>query len=147
VISKEFVLFTDHKLALQYINNQGKLNQKHSKWVEFLQIYMFFLKHRSGKSKKVVDALSRRKIFLNTMSVAVVSLEYLKGLYEEDSNFTEAWKACREPCRMDRTPLLDYHVQEGFLFKKQQLCIPQSSLWFTLIRELHGGGLGGHCGM
>jgi hypothetical protein len=34
------VLFTDHK-TLQYINNQGKLNQKHTKCVEFLQSYSF----------------------------------------------------------------------------------------------------------
>jgi hypothetical protein len=36
LLSKEFGLFTDHK-ALQYINSQGKLNQKHFKWLEFLQ--------------------------------------------------------------------------------------------------------------
>jgi hypothetical protein len=146
LLPKEFVLFTDHKV-LQYINNQGKLNQKHSKWVEFLQSYTFVLKHRSGKSNKVVDALSRRTVLLNTMSVAVVSLECVKGLYEEDADFAEAWKACKEPWSMDRTPFLDYHIQEGFLFKNQQLCIPQSSLRLNLIRELHSGGLGGHCGM
>jgi hypothetical protein len=48
---------------------------------------------------------------------------------------------------MDQTPFLDYHIQEEFLFKNQQLCIPQSSLRLNLIRELHSGGLGGHCGM
>jgi hypothetical protein len=146
LLPKEFVLFTDHK-ALQYINNQGKLNQKHSKWVEFLQSYMFVLKHRSGKSNKVVDALSQRTVLLNTMSVVVVSLECVKGLYEEDADFAEAWKACKEPWSLDQTPFLDYHIQEGFLFKNQQLCIPHSSLQLNLIRELHNGGLGGHCGM
>jgi hypothetical protein len=86
-LPREFVLFTDHK-ALKYINNQGKLNQKHSKWVDFLQIYMFVLKHRSGKSNKVDDALSWRTVLLNTMSIAVVSLECVKGLYEEDAYFS-----------------------------------------------------------
>jgi len=81
------------------------------------------------------------------MSVAVVSLECLKGLYEEDANFAEAWKACIEPWSMDETPFLEYHIQEGFLFKNQQLCILQNSIWLNLIRELHGGSLGGHCGM
>jgi hypothetical protein len=88
-LSKDFVLFTDHK-ALQYINNQGKLNQKHSKWVEFLQSCMFVLKHGLGKSNEVVDALSQRRVLLNTMLVAMVSLECMKGLYEEDANFVEA---------------------------------------------------------
>jgi len=84
---KEFVLFMDHK-SLQYISNQGKLNQKHTKWVEFLQSYSFVLKHRSGKSNKVVDALSRRIVLLNTMSIEVVSLKCIKTLYEEDADFS-----------------------------------------------------------
>ena len=42
---------------------------------------------------------------------------------------------------------LDYHIQEGFLFKIQQLCIPQGLVRLNLIKELHGGGLGGHFGM
>jgi hypothetical protein len=86
LLPKEFVLFIYHK-ALQYINNQGKLNQKHSKWVEFLQSCMFVLKHGLGKSNEVVDALSQRMVLLNNMLVAVVSLEFVKGLYEEDEYF------------------------------------------------------------
>jgi hypothetical protein len=33
------------------------------------------------------------------------------------------------------------------LFKNQQLCIPRSSIWLNLIKELHSGGLGGHFGI
>ena len=68
LLPKEFVLFTDHK-PLQYIISQGKLNQKHTKWVELLKSYSFVLKHGFGKSNKVVDALSRRTNLLNTMSI------------------------------------------------------------------------------
>ena len=42
---------------------------------------------------------------------------------------------------------LDYHIQEGFLFKNQQLCIRQGSLRLNLIKELHREGLHGHFGM
>jgi hypothetical protein len=42
---------------------------------------MFFLKHGSGKSNKVVDVLSQRTVLLNTMLVVVVILECVKGLY------------------------------------------------------------------
>jgi hypothetical protein len=140
LLPKEFVLFTDHK-ALQYINSQGKLNQRHSKWVEFLQSFTFVLNHRSRKSNKVADALSRRVLLLNTLSMEVVSLESMKELYEEDADFGEAWKACKAPWSVNRTMFLDYHIQEGFLFKNQQLCIPQGSVRLNLIKELHGGVL------
>ena len=82
------VFFTYHR-SFQYINSQGKLNQNHTKWVEFLQSYSFVLKHRSGKSNKVDDALIWRIVLLNTMSVEVVSLKCLKTLYEEDAYFSE----------------------------------------------------------
>ena len=63
LLSKEFVLYIDHQ-ALQYLNSQGKLNQTHLKWVDFLQSYTFVLKQRSRKSNRVVDALSRKYILL-----------------------------------------------------------------------------------
>jgi hypothetical protein len=85
---------------------------------------MFVLKHRSGKSNKVVNALSQRKVLLKTMSIVVVSLECVKGLYEEDSNFATVGKECIEPWSMDRTPFLYYHIRERFFFMDQQLCIP-----------------------
>jgi hypothetical protein len=46
LVPKEFVLFTDH-VALKYVNTQKKLNNRHAKWVSFLQGYTFVLKHKS----------------------------------------------------------------------------------------------------
>lgn len=40
----------------------------------------------------------------------------------------------------------DFIVQDGYLFKESQLCIPMSSLRYKLIRELHSSNLSGHVG-
>ena len=60
---KEFVLYNGHK-ELSHLNSQGKLNQIHLTWVEFMQSYTFILKHRSGMSNRVAYALSRRQLFV-----------------------------------------------------------------------------------
>ena len=59
LIPKEFLLYTNYK-ALQYLGSQHKLNQRHMKWVEYLQNFTFVIKHKSGVTNRVVDALSRR---------------------------------------------------------------------------------------
>ena len=58
MVPKEFVLYSDNH-ALQFITRQEKLNQKHAKWVEFMQNFTFVIKHISGTANKVVDALSK----------------------------------------------------------------------------------------
>ena len=102
LLPKEFVLYTNHQ-ALQYLNSQGKLNQRHMKSVEFLQSYTFVLKHRSERSNKVIDALSRRQLLLTKMQVEVVGLNEFKTLYLEDLDFAEDWKAYKEPITLVRT--------------------------------------------
>ena len=38
------------------------------------------------------------------------------------------------------------HIQDGYLFKRNCLCIPPSLLWENIIKELHSGGMAGHFG-
>lgn len=71
IFPNEFFLFIDHQ-SLQYLNSQGNLNQRNLKWVEFLYRLTFVLRHRSGKSNRVLDALSRRQNLLIQMQIGVV---------------------------------------------------------------------------
>ena len=83
---REFVLYYD-KHALQYIMHQLKFNLKHVKWVEFLQSFTFVLKHISGESNRVADALSRRLLILQENQIQVLGFEHLGVLYETDIDF------------------------------------------------------------
>ena len=49
LIPKEFMLYTNQK-DLQYLGSQHKLNQRHMKWVEYLQSFTFVIKYKSGVS-------------------------------------------------------------------------------------------------
>ncbi|GKF30320.1 putative CCCH-type zinc finger family protein [Tanacetum coccineum] len=137
LISKEFILPSDHE-ALTYINGQHKLKPRHARWVEFLQAYTFHIKHKSGVTNKVADALSRRHSFLSTMKVNVHGFEIIKELYKEDKFLSKIIEQCSNSLSKEFL----YH--DGFLFRRNQLCIPDSSIQLEIIKEAHECRLSGH---
>jgi hypothetical protein len=145
LVPKEFVLYNDNQ-ALQFITRQEKLNQRHAKWVEFMQNFTFFIKHIAGNANKVADALSRRCLILQEFQVETLGFEHLKDMYCDDADFKEAYEACTSPVLRDRIQWTEYMVKEGLLFKGNQLCIPRCSMRGNLLKEKHSGGLAGHFG-
>jgi hypothetical protein len=145
LIPKEFILYTDNH-ALQFITRQEKLNQRHAKWVEFMQNFTFVIKHISGSANKVAYALSRRCLILQEFQVETLGFEHLKEMYQEDPDFKEAYEACENPLLRDKSQWMEYIIQEGLLFKGSQLCIPICSMRDNLLKEKHSGGLAGHFG-
>ena len=118
LIPKEFVLYTNHK-ALQYLGSQHMLNQRHMKWVEYLQSFTFFIKHKSGVTNKVVDALSRRHSLLIEMKIEILRFDEMKELYDSDPNFFDMWRGFRAPILIGKMSKYDdYFIQEGIFLKK-----------------------------
>ena len=89
---------------LQFITQQEKLNQKHAKWVEYMQTFTFVIKHIFGTANKVVDALSRKCLILQEFKVKTLGFDNLKEMYRDDADFKEACEACENP-------LLRYRIQ------------------------------------
>jgi hypothetical protein len=145
LVPKEFVLYSDNQ-ALQFITRQEKMNQRHAKWVEFMKNFTFVIKHIVGNANKVVDALSRRCLILQEFQVETLGFEHLKDMYCDDADFKEAYEACTRSILRDRSHWTEYMVQEGLLFKGNQLCIPRCSMRGNLLKEKHSGGLAGHFG-
>ncbi|GJT17382.1 putative nucleotidyltransferase, ribonuclease H [Tanacetum coccineum] len=130
---KEFVLFTDHD-SLRHIRTQDKVSHKHGRWLAFLEKFTFVVKHKTGVSNRAADALSRRSGLLVTMQVDVPGLDVIRDMVTVDPYFSvvlQGVQAGEKP---------DFFLHDGFLFKGNQLCIPDSSLRLQIIKELHGEG-------
>ena len=104
------------------------MNKKHANSVEFLYKFTFVIKHTSGKSNKVVDALSRVSLILNEIKVSSLGFESLINMYKEDVDFKDIYAACENPVAHNRNQWLDYMLREGLLFKNIKLCIPKFSM-------------------
>jgi len=100
-----------------------------------MQSYHFTIKHKSGKLNQGADTLSQRYLLLFQLNACVLDCEHLKALHDKDEDFGEFYADC------SKHPKGDFLIQEGFLFKGTQLCVPRCSTRELLIREVHGGSL------
>lgn len=85
--------------------------------------------------------LAGRLLYLPPLMEQIVELDCLRELYEEDDDFGEIWSKCVAKQAMGK-----HYINEGFLLKGYQLCIPHSPVREKLIIDLHAGGLGGCLG-
>jgi hypothetical protein len=75
-----------------------------------------------------------------------LGFENLEDMYAGDANFAKAYEAAGNPVLRDRSPWMDYMIQNGLLFRGNQLCILNCSMRENLLKEKQSGGLAGHFG-
>ena len=138
---REFIIHSDHE-ALKHIRTQTNLNRCHDKWVEFIESFPYIIKQKSGKENVIADALSRRYTLLNQLDYKIFRLETIKDQYATDADFKGAFGHC-----ISGKPWGQFHMQDGFLFHANKLCVPATSVRLLLLQEAHGGGLMGHFGV
>ena len=75
-MGKMFELRTDHS-GLKYLFGQPILNDRQSRWLDFLSEYDFDINYIKGKENKVDDAPSRRVHELHATTISMYQ-SYLK---------------------------------------------------------------------
>jgi hypothetical protein len=120
------------------------LNQKHAKWVEYIHNFTFVINHISGTANKLVDALRWKCLILQEFRVKTLGFDNLKEMYRDDVDFKEAYEACENLVLRDKIQWTEYMIQDGLLFRGNQLCISKSLMRENLLKEKHSGRLVGH---
>ena len=71
----------------------------------------------------------------------------LKDLYVSDNDFQNIVEQLKNLVAGNIDLIQsEYFMQDDYLFKGKQLCIPIGSMRENIIRELHSSGLAGHFG-
>ena len=70
--------------------------------------FTFVLKHISGQTNKVVDALRRRCLILKECLIIVLGFDHIKEMYKDDPYFKEIYEACEDPVSRDRSTSTEY---------------------------------------
>ncbi|PKI35976.1 hypothetical protein CRG98_043633 [Punica granatum] len=107
-----------------------KIREGLYEWMRFT----FVVKHKSGVTNRVADALSRRNNLLVNLHIEVPGFDFLCDLLETDPYFSNVLGKVRAG---EKSKFL---LHDGFLFKGNQLYIPDCSLHLQIIKELHGEG-------
>lgn len=132
LLPKEFFVFTD-KQALNYIKIQENLGNRNLKWMEYLQDFTFTIKHKKGQMNKVVDALRKRLLTIQEVQLHSIGIESFKSLYKKNEDFAEAYKVCFDFENHFHRMFSEFALQNGLLFKGNQLCVPRGSIRENLI--------------
>jgi hypothetical protein len=141
LLGKETIIHTDHQ-PLQYLQSQTKLQQeRHFRWMGFLQKFHLVIRYKKGIYNKVVDIISR-----NIVSTSVI-LKHNSTMHESyvehyslDVDFKEVYATL---CHSNQVEELVYNVHDKLLYHFGKLCIPQGER-VNIIREAHSSLIVGH---
>ena len=109
--------------------------------MEFIETFPYVIKYKQGKENIRNGALSRRYALVSTLNAKLLGFEYVKELYANDDDFSSVYGAC------EKITFGKFYRLDGYLFRENRLCVPNSSMLELLVHEAHGGGLMGHFGV
>ncbi|GBG62636.1 hypothetical protein CBR_g31271 [Chara braunii] len=141
LLGRHFKIFSDHS-TLQWMKSQGELNDKLARYIQFIDMFDFELRHKKGCYNRVADALSRRldALFLIffTHSFGERTRQTIAQLLSQDEIFGPIVRNLQD----DPASKPGYTLVSGLFYTcsrgEERLCIPQDrKLRILLISECH----------
>jgi hypothetical protein len=114
---------------LKHIRSHGKLNRRHTKWVEFIKSFPYVIKQKKGNENAIADALSRRYALLTQLDYKIFGLETIKYQQGHDADFKDVLLHCKDGKTWNK-----FIFNDGFVFRASMLCIPARSICLLLLQ-------------
>lgn len=128
-------------LIVETFKRKSKLNRRHAKQIEFIEIFPCVIKYKQGNDNVVVDALSKKYILLSTLNLKLLRFEHMKDLNENDNDFSNVYNA------YEKLAYSKFYRLDGYLFRKNKLYMLDRSLCELLVRKAHDDSLMEHFGV
>ncbi|GBG76336.1 hypothetical protein CBR_g22083 [Chara braunii] len=135
LLGKHFKIFSDHS-TLQWMKSQGELNDKLARYIQFIDMFDFELRHKKGCYNRVADALSRRldALFLiSTHSFGERTRQTIAQLLPQDEIFGPIVRNLQDNPASEP----GYTLVSGLLYTcsrgDERMCIPQDRKLRTLL--------------
>ncbi|GBG78118.1 hypothetical protein CBR_g26055 [Chara braunii] len=136
LLGRHFKIFSDHS-TLQWMKSQGELNDKLARYIQFIDMFDFELKHKKGCYNKVADALSRRPnsfaLISSTHSFGVETRQTIARLLPQDETFGPIVRNLQEDPNSEPGYALSSDLLYTYSRGEERLCIPQDQWLRTLL--------------
>ncbi|GBG80301.1 hypothetical protein CBR_g30669 [Chara braunii] len=136
LLGRHFKIFSDH-FTLQWMKSQGELNDKLARYIQFIDMFDFELKHKKGCYNKVVDALSRRPdsfaLISSTHSFGEDTRQTIARLLPQDETFGPIVRNLQADPNSEPGYALSSDLLYTYIRGEERLCIPQDQRLRTLL--------------
>lgn len=115
------------------------------KWAYYLQQFHLVIKYRKGNTNSIVDCLSHPPIVCTfaVISLSHVGFQVWASQYATDFDFGEKFVKLTHPSSSNLEPYLDFHLEDGLLYRLDKLCVPKDH-HPMLLKEAHPTLYGEH---
>ncbi|GBG73549.1 hypothetical protein CBR_g16892 [Chara braunii] len=136
LLGRHFKIFSDHS-TLQWMKSQRELNDKLARYIQFIDMFDFELKHKKGCYNKVADALSRRPdsfaLISSTHSFGEETRQTIARLLPQDETFGHIVRNLQADPSSEPGYALSSDLLYTYSRGEERLCIPQDQRLRTLL--------------